>query len=283
MAAEEVLLRRRRSATRASAARAAGVPQLSINLRGLRLAARQDLRRDRHRSAQHAQVPGHGAAARRCRALRAPAISSSSRRSPGRLQRDDASLFDGVDTSIAGLAQFAGARPPRELTDGLAAIAAAVQNAQQRFDDARATTRRCSRSSTGLRAVRALRGQLRAMHDRRGGPLRDRVPAAPEGARVPAGHSAGQRRPHRSAGRRRRRRARAAGARVGDRRQPRRRGRRRQAGEVRRVSTVTPTCTLTGGRGRRRQGSRRRGAPLRAARRSRRSREDQVGAVRRRR
>ena len=45
------------------------------------------------------------------------AISSSSRRLPGQLQRDETSLFDGIDTSIAGLAQFAGARPPRELTE----------------------------------------------------------------------------------------------------------------------------------------------------------------------
>ena len=49
-------------------------------LRRLRPAARQDLQRDRHRSAQHAQVPGHGSAARAAGAARRPPAISSSRR-----------------------------------------------------------------------------------------------------------------------------------------------------------------------------------------------------------
>ena len=63
------------------------------------------------------------------------------------------SLFDGVDYSIAGLAQFAGARPPRELTDGLAAIAAAVQDAQKRFDADARRRRRCA-AAAARRAAR---------------------------------------------------------------------------------------------------------------------------------
>ena len=55
----------------------------------VRSAARQDLRRDRHRSAQHAQVPGHGAAAVAARAARPPASSSSESTIPGQMQRDE--------------------------------------------------------------------------------------------------------------------------------------------------------------------------------------------------
>jgi LmbE family N-acetylglucosaminyl deacetylase len=81
---------------------------------------------------------------------------------PAGPQRPDNALFDGIDTSIAGLVRFAGARPPRELTQGLAAIASAVQTAQRRFDtendDATVVP-----LLTGLRAVRALRSQLAAM------------------------------------------------------------------------------------------------------------------------
>ena len=76
--------------------------------------------------------------------------------------KQDAALFDGIDTSIAGLARFAGAKPPRELTQGLAAIANAVQTAQRRFDsdndDATVVP-----LLTGLHAVRALRSLLAAM------------------------------------------------------------------------------------------------------------------------
>ena len=80
----------------------------------------------------------------------------------GGVQRPDASLFDGIDTSIPGLARFVGAKPPKELTEGLNAVAAAVQGAQKRFDtenDAAALQPLLA----GLRAVRSLRGQLRAM------------------------------------------------------------------------------------------------------------------------
>jgi LmbE family N-acetylglucosaminyl deacetylase len=80
----------------------------------------------------------------------------------GGLQRADAALFDGVDTSIAGLAQFAGARPPKDLTEGLNAIATAVQNAQRRFD-AENDDATLMPLLAGLRAERTLRGQLAAM------------------------------------------------------------------------------------------------------------------------
>ncbi len=80
----------------------------------------------------------------------------------GQLQKPEASLFDGLDTSIAGLVQYAGPRPPKGLADGLKEIVTAIQTAQKKFDTE-------SDDATllpllgGLRAVRVLRGQLRAM------------------------------------------------------------------------------------------------------------------------
>ena len=80
----------------------------------------------------------------------------------GQLQRDERSLTDGIDTSIASLAQFAGARPPKALTDGLASISSAVQTAQKKFDT-ETDDATVAPLVAGLRAVRTLRGQLRAM------------------------------------------------------------------------------------------------------------------------
>jgi LmbE family N-acetylglucosaminyl deacetylase len=81
---------------------------------------------------------------------------------PGQLQRDETTLFDGIDTSIPGLAQFAGPRPPKGLVDRLGEIAAAVQLAQKRFEG---ETREpiVPTLAAGLHAVRLLRGELRAM------------------------------------------------------------------------------------------------------------------------
>ena len=81
---------------------------------------------------------------------------------PGEMGKDEKALFDGVDTSITGLAQFAGARPPRDLTDGLNAISSSIQTAQKRFDsEGDAAT--LQPLLAGLRAARALRNQLRTM------------------------------------------------------------------------------------------------------------------------
>jgi len=41
---------------------------------------------------------------------------------PGGMDRDEQSLFDGVDTTIQGLAAFAGPRPPADLSAGLAEV-----------------------------------------------------------------------------------------------------------------------------------------------------------------
>src|SRR5436190_1364864 len=39
---------------------------------------------------------------------------------PGQMQKDEASVFDAIDTSLAGIARFAGPNPPAALTSGLA-------------------------------------------------------------------------------------------------------------------------------------------------------------------
>jgi len=76
-------------------------------------------------------------------------------------QPGETSLFAGIDTSLASLAKFAGDKPPRELTDGLAVIAAAVQSAQKAFDT-QTDQATLAPLVSGLHAVRALRGYLRA-------------------------------------------------------------------------------------------------------------------------
>jgi hypothetical protein len=80
---------------------------------------------------------------------------------PSQKDKDETSLFEGIDTSIQGLAQFAGPNPPAYLTAGLAAIADAAKRAQKAFDsgdDAGAA----APVEVGLAAVRALRAQLQA-------------------------------------------------------------------------------------------------------------------------
>jgi LmbE family N-acetylglucosaminyl deacetylase len=81
---------------------------------------------------------------------------------PGQMQRAETSVFDGLDSSIGTLAQFAGSKPPRELVDGLAAVSSAVQTAQKTFEG---ETRQSIAQPllTGLHAVRTLRARLRAM------------------------------------------------------------------------------------------------------------------------
>jgi len=80
----------------------------------------------------------------------------------GQMDREERSMFDAVDSSIAGLAQYADAPAPKALTESLGAVASAVQAAQKAFDsdNDRAVLQPLT---TGLRAVRALRAQLPGM------------------------------------------------------------------------------------------------------------------------
>jgi LmbE family N-acetylglucosaminyl deacetylase len=80
----------------------------------------------------------------------------------GQMQRDETALFDGVDTSILGLAKFVTGRPPKDLIEGLTVIANAAQIAQRTFDTVsdEATLKPLL---DGLFAVRTLRRELRVM------------------------------------------------------------------------------------------------------------------------
>jgi LmbE family N-acetylglucosaminyl deacetylase len=81
---------------------------------------------------------------------------------PGEMQKDETTLFDGVDTSLPGLAKFVAGRPPKDLADGLAVIANAAAAAQKAFDTANdeATVKPLL---DGVFAVRVLRRELRRM------------------------------------------------------------------------------------------------------------------------
>jgi len=48
--------------------------------------------------------------------------------------RTDGALFDGIDTTLPGLVRFVAGKPPKELVEGLTAVAAAVTTAQKSFD-----------------------------------------------------------------------------------------------------------------------------------------------------
>src|ERR1043165_6300743 len=80
----------------------------------------------------------------------------------GETQKDEKFLTDGIDSSIASLAAYAGARHAKELVDGLTAIAAQVRAAQQRFD-AGNDDGAVPPLIAGLHAVRVLRAHLRQM------------------------------------------------------------------------------------------------------------------------
>ncbi|HEX3644026.1 MAG TPA: NEW3 domain-containing protein, partial [Vicinamibacterales bacterium] len=80
----------------------------------------------------------------------------------GQLQKNEASLFDDIDITLAGVAKFAGANPPEALTSGLAAVVDQGQRARQAFeagDDAGTA----APIEAGLLALRALRGRLATM------------------------------------------------------------------------------------------------------------------------
>ena len=80
----------------------------------------------------------------------------------GQKDKDEKSLFDGVDISLTGMAQYAGPNPPEALTAGLAAILADAREAQAAFaagNDAGTA----KPIEVGLAAVRALRAGLASM------------------------------------------------------------------------------------------------------------------------
>ena len=81
---------------------------------------------------------------------------------PGQTEQVERSLFDGVDTSIAGLARYAGPEPPRRLVEGLAALARHAATALQVYERGAVEAQRVTLLA-GLGAVRALRGEIGAL------------------------------------------------------------------------------------------------------------------------
>ena len=81
---------------------------------------------------------------------------------PGQMAKDETSLFDGVDTSLAAVAQFAGPNPPEALTAGLAAIVDDAKRAQSAFDAGNdAGTAAPDRSRSRQRCGRCARNSAR--------------------------------------------------------------------------------------------------------------------------
>src|SRR5436190_23182278 len=73
---------------------------------------------------------------------------------PGLMDKDETSLFDGIDVSLAGVAQYAGANPPAGLKTGLAAVVDQAQRAKAAFDAGRDAAT-AEPIEAGLAALRA--------------------------------------------------------------------------------------------------------------------------------
>ena len=80
----------------------------------------------------------------------------------GQKEKDESSLFDGVDVSLTSIAQYAGANPPAALTSGLAAILGEGERAQSAFASGN-DAGTAAPVEAGLTALRALRSQLGGM------------------------------------------------------------------------------------------------------------------------
>ncbi|HEY3838893.1 MAG TPA: PIG-L family deacetylase, partial [Bryobacteraceae bacterium] len=80
----------------------------------------------------------------------------------GGINKDENSMFEGIDTRLTALAQYAGPNPPEALTSGLAGIVELANRAQKAFD-AGNDSGTAAPVEAGLAAVRALRGRLGSM------------------------------------------------------------------------------------------------------------------------
>jgi len=77
----------------------------------------------------------------------------------GQMAKDETSLFDGIDTSLAAVAQFAAPKPPEALTAGLEAIVNDAKRAEIAFD-AGNDAGTAAPIEDGLAKLRALRARL---------------------------------------------------------------------------------------------------------------------------
>ena len=81
---------------------------------------------------------------------------------PGQKDKTEASLFDGVDTRLEAIAQYAGTNPPPALISGIGAIATDAKAARSAFDSGNDAAT-AQPIEAGLAAIRALRVQLANM------------------------------------------------------------------------------------------------------------------------
>jgi LmbE family N-acetylglucosaminyl deacetylase len=80
----------------------------------------------------------------------------------GQKDKTETSLFDGVDTRLEALAEYAGPNPPAALTSGIGAIAAAAKLARTAFESGN-DAGTAQPIEAGLAAIRTLRAQLAGM------------------------------------------------------------------------------------------------------------------------
>jgi len=78
------------------------------------------------------------------------------------MEKNETSLFDGIDTRLTAIAQYAGPNPPAALTAGLSAIADAAVRAQKTFD-AGSDEATAEPIEAGLAALRTLQAKLGSM------------------------------------------------------------------------------------------------------------------------
>jgi hypothetical protein len=81
---------------------------------------------------------------------------------PGQMQKAETNLFDGIDTSLTSIAQYAAPNPPAALTQGLAAISEQARRAQAAFDSGK-DAETAAPVEAGLAALRSLRAELGSM------------------------------------------------------------------------------------------------------------------------
>jgi LmbE family N-acetylglucosaminyl deacetylase len=80
----------------------------------------------------------------------------------GQMGKQESGVFEGIDTSLTSIAQYAAPNAPRTLTDGLAAILADAKAAQKAFADGNDSAT-AAPVEAGLAKIRALRAQLASM------------------------------------------------------------------------------------------------------------------------
>ncbi len=80
----------------------------------------------------------------------------------GQMGKQESGVFEGIDTSLTSIAQYAAPNAPRALTDGLATILADAKAAQKAFAEGNDAAT-AAPIEAGLTAIRGLRAQLGSM------------------------------------------------------------------------------------------------------------------------